>query len=237
MAPARAANVVDFIDPAKAKEIGGDLEQTTTTLARRLASVQIADAASCQQAVLDRQTIGDMIKNVEGFFAPFKSMAHKLHKALCDRESEILAPIRMVDGKLRSAIGNYALEQAREREARERALADQRRKDDEARAAQEAAQLEAAGEHIMAAQVIEEAIAAPAPVVVLPDETKAIDGLSLRTEYRWRYLDNDPVRAFQLIPREYLVVDESKLTKLAKAMKGTARVPGVEFYAEKVPVR
>jgi regulator of protease activity HflC (stomatin/prohibitin superfamily) len=164
-------------------------------------------------------------------------MAHKLHKALCDRESEILAPIRMVDVKLRSAIGTYNDERTRAREAQERAEAERRRKEDEARAAQEAAQLEAAGEHMMAAQVLEEAIAAPTPVVVLPDEMKAIEGLSLRTEYRWRYLDNDPVRAFQLIPREYLVVDEVKLTRLAKAMKGTAHVPGITFYTEKVPVR
>src|SRR5882724_276818 len=102
---AASAKVIDFIDPSKANGVGTELATTTTSLVSRLSTTPavIRDTAGLEQAVLDRQTIGDAIKRVEEFFAPFKQMAHRLHKALCDRESEILTPLRKVDGDKRTA--------------------------------------------------------------------------------------------------------------------------------------
>jgi hypothetical protein len=84
--------------------------------------------------------------------------------------------------------------------------------------------------------VLEEAIAAPPPVAVLPDLTKAVEGLKFRREFKWRFTTTE-ARALQLLPREYLCVDTKKLTALAKAMKGSAQLPGIDFYHEDVPVR
>jgi len=230
------AKVLDFNRPETAAPVGGELEVTAQSLVSRLALSTVGDLHSLNQAVLDRQDIGGAIKRVEEFFAPFKDMAHKLHKALCDRETSILAPLRRLDTVKRAAIADFKLAQDRIREARERELAEQRRREDDARAAAEAASLEAAGEHAMAAAVLEEAIAAPDPVVVLQDETKQIDGLKFRTEWKWRFA-TDEARALQLIPREFLSIDPRKLTAFAKAMKGAGRVPGVVFYSEQLPVR
>jgi hypothetical protein len=55
--------------------------------------------------------------------------------------------------------------------------------------------------------------------------------------WRWRYLNDDKERALQLIPRDFLCVDESKLTKYAGAMRESAKVPGIQFYSEDLPVR
>lgn len=235
MTPA-PAKVIDFIDPAKAKDVGTDLETTARSLATRVEGVLVTDLPSLEQAVRDRQSLGDAIKRVEDFFTPLKKLAHAMHKALCDRETAILAPLQRVDGLKRSAIAAYKQAQDQLRALRERELADARRREDEARAAADAAALEAAGDHDQAAAVLDEAIAAPVTVVVLPDETRAVAGLKFRTEYKWRFT-SDEARALQLIPREFLCVDPKKLTAYAKAMKGTGRVPGITFYSEELPVR
>lgn len=239
MSPSAAAktNVIDFIQPDKAKDVGSELEVSTKALVQRFGTIAVIDRASCQQAVLDRQAIGATLKNIETFFQPFTSMADKLHKALTGRRSDIQAPLLVLDARLRSAIGTYTAEQDRLKRIEEQRLADERRREDEARAASEAAQLESAGEHAMAAAVMEEAIAAPVPVVVLPSSTTQIDGLKTVKYYKWRYVNNDPVRAAQLIPREFMAIDEKKLTAFAKGMKMTGKVPGIEFYTEELPVR
>jgi uncharacterized membrane protein YccC len=231
------AHILDFTRPESAKAVGGDLAASTEALTTRLTrSLAVTDVPSLEQAVLDRQSLGDAIKRVQEFFAPLKQMADRLHKAICAREHEVLAPLQRVDGLKRVAIGEFKQAQDRIRAQRERELAEQRRREDEARAAAEAAELEAAGDRDQAAAVMDEAIAAPPPVVVLPDAMKAIEGLKFRTEYKWRFT-TDEARALQLLPREFLSVDPRKLTAYAKAMKGAGKVPGVVFYSEQLPVR
>lgn len=246
-ATAKVSNVIDFIQPDKAKEVGGELETTSKSLATRLGPTAITDTASLEQAVLDRQAIGDAIKRVEEFFAPFKQMAHRLHKALCDRETEILTPLRRVDTTKRTAISEFKAAQDRIREQRERELAEARRRDDEARAAADAAALEAAGRPEEAAAVIEQAIAAPETIVVLEDETAKVDGLKFTRRWYWRFaggpkeIEKTPpaivTRTMQLIPREFLCLDEKKIGAYVRSMKETARIPGLDVYYVDDPTR
>lgn len=245
---AATAKVLDFNQPDTAKVVGRELETTSQSLVLRLdGDHTIADIVDLEQAVSDRQLLGDAIKRVEEFFAPFKKMAHDLHKALCNRESEILAPLQRIDGLKRGAISLFKAEQDRIRADREREIAEQQRRDAEARASAEAAALERAGDHAMAAAVMEEAIAAPMPVAVLPDETKQVDGLKFTRRWLWRYaggpkeLKATPpailARTMQLIPREFLCVDEKKLGAYVRSMKNSGKVPGVEIYYVDDPVR
>lgn len=244
---ARAATVVDFIQPEKAKDLGGELAKTTGSLAQRLGPTAITDTRSLEQAVLDRQALGDAITRVEEFFAPFKQMAHRLHKMLCDRETEILTPLKRVDSAKRAAISSYKAAQDQLRQTRERELAEQRRREEEARALEDAALLAASGQHEEAAAIVEQAIAAPAPVVVLADETKGIEGLKFTRRWCWRYpggpvtvKDTPPAlveRAMQLVPRDFLCIDEKKVGAYVRSMKGSAKIPGLEIYFTDDPVR
>jgi len=77
----------------------------------------------------------------------------------------------------------------------------------------------------------------PAPVVNLPTLKQQVEGLKTRTEYRWRYTNNDKAAAEKIIPRSFMTADEKKIGAMAKAAKGTLTVPGIEFFAEEVPVR
>jgi len=243
-----AAKVLDFNQPDTAKVVGREIETTTLSLVQRLDGEQrITSLPALEQAVSDRQMLGDAIKRVEAFFAPFKKMAHDLHKALCNRENEILAPLKRVDNAKRVAIGDYKAEQDRLRLAEERRLAEEQRIEQESRAALEAALLESSGEHEMAAQVMEEALAAPMPIAVLPDATKAVDGLKFTRRWLWRYAGGPKevkqtppqilTRTMQLIPREFLCVDEKKLGAYVRSMKDSAKVPGIEIYYVDDPVR
>jgi len=228
--------VLDVTRPESANSIGTELAESQLALITRMVDTTITDDVSCEQQVQDRQVIKDAIDRRKDFFGPFKLMAHRLHRALCDREADILQPLLRLDAAKRDAIQSYHAQQQRLRRQREQEEADQQRYLREQHAATEAAALEAAGEQSMADAVLAEAIAAPAPVVVLPDTTKQIAGLKLRRTYLWRYV-GDKDKAAKIIPREFLCVDEQKIGAFARSMKGSGTIPGIEFYSEDVPIR
>lgn len=217
--------------------LGTDLEQETKLVVGKLANIAIRTTADLAQAVLDRQDLGARAKVVAEFFAPLKTQAFKTHRMICDRENEILGPITALDTRLKRAITDYKTEQDRLRREEEQRLADERRREEETRLANEAAALESAGEHELAAAAVEQALSAPAPIVVLPDVTRHVEGLKFRTEWKWRYTNNDRARAEQLLPREYMASDEKKIGGYVRSMKGSGKIPGIEIYSEQVPVR
>jgi hypothetical protein len=244
---ASAASTLDVSRPETAAVVGTELARTTEALAGRLVVCAVTDLVSLEQAVGDRQQIGAAIKSVEEFFAPLKSLAHRLHRALCDRENAILKPLQSLDRQKSNAISDFKSAQDRLRQQREREEAEARRRESEAQAAAEAAALESQGQPELAAAVIEESISAPLPVVALPDVTKAVEGLRFTRTWHWRFsggprdvkqtAPETRARTMRLVPRDFLTLDESKLTKYATSMKDTARVPGIDFYFVDTPRR
>jgi hypothetical protein len=241
----KPADLTLTIDPLQA---GAELEETTMSLAQRLrTSVEIHDTAALEQAVADRRALGEMIARVEDHFEPLTKAANHTHRLLCDRRRDILAPLQKVDTMLSAAISRYKAAADREREAREQAESEQRRRDEQERAAAAAAALESSGQPELAASVLAEAIAAPAPVVSLPDATKDVSGLKFRRYWRWRFAGgpNDisatpgPVvaRTMGVTPREFLTLDVKKITAYGNAMKQAAKIPGIEFYFTDEPIR
>jgi hypothetical protein len=229
---------IDFNRPDAAQGVGGDLVATNEALVHRLGpSTTIATVADLERAVVARQQIGEAIKRVEAFFEPVKRMAFQLHKALCAREQAILAPLRALDKDTSRAMSAFKDAEDRARREREEALAEAQRREREGRAIVEAGHLERAGEHGMAAAVVAEAIAAPPPVVVLPDVVKGVADVRFRRLWKWRYVGGDKARALTLLPRDYLAPDEARIGAHATHMKESAKIPGIEFYFEDVPVR
>ena len=58
---------------------------------------------------------------VTDFFKPLKDSAYKAHKAICDREKEMLTPLRNAEKTLKKTMGDYAMEQERKRREAEEA--------------------------------------------------------------------------------------------------------------------
>jgi hypothetical protein len=241
------APTIDLNRPDSAREFAGELATASNALARQLKETRISDRASLEQAVTDRQTLGDRIKFVKDKIAPVKSSAHRTWKMLCDLEAEILAPLVRLDTEKKNAIAVYVAEEEQARAARERVLAEEQRRADQDQAAHVAADYEQRGDPEMAAAILEEAIAAPPPVVVLPNEAKSVEGLHLRRRYLWRFsggpkeLEATPpailARVMQLIPRQFLCVDDKKISAFARSMKGSGTIPGIEFYHVDEPTR
>jgi len=230
------APALDVYNPASAHGVGVELAAASTSLAASVrANGPVTDLVALNDAVKDRQAIGDALKRVEEFFAPIKTMAHQLHKAICAREAAIREPLEAADKERRDAIRLYKEEADRVRRAEEQRIAEAQRQAREQDAAREAAALESAGEHAAAAAVLEETIATPPPVVALPDTTKGVAKFARR--WLWRYEHNNALTAFAKIPREYLKVDEQKIGAYYRAMKGTGVIPGTESYYVDDPIR
>lgn len=112
-------------------------------------------------------------------------------------------------------------EEAKRREAEELAKAGRA---EEARKAQEAADKAAKIAEERRQQASEVYVPAPtvAPTIQKPS------GVSMKQNWKARVINE------ALVPREYLIVDVQKLDKIAKAVKGSLSIPGVEMYAEDV---
>lgn len=200
----------------------------------------IIDEQSLRAANLIRAKALETEKAIKARYADDKKKKWDEHKAVCAEEGAFLTAVTDVDKKIQTAISVFNKAEDERRLLEEQRQAEDRRQAEQTRLIAESATLESQGDTAMAAAVLEQAIATPMPVVVLPNRVKAA-GTKLRRDWKWRPTGGDtPVglaRAMELVPRDYLCLDAKKLDGYASTMKETAKIPGLEFYYEDVPVR
>lgn len=129
------------------------------------------------------------------------------------------------------------------RKLREQQEAEARRQAEEARKAEEAARTAAAaGDAAAAAEAQAKAAEAAQAAAVAQETAQAIEhmapavvaapaklaGVSMREDWDFEIVDVNQ------IPREFLVVDEAKLRKVVKALKGDAKIAGVRVFSKPV---
>jgi len=126
---------------------------------------------------------------------------------------------------LKPAIESYdrKIEQAR-KEEEAKLMAEQRKREEDARLRM-AVSLEKAGDADAADEIISAPVVLP-PVVVPKENTNS----SISFRESWGFV----VREEALIPRQFLCIDEKKLSSYARIMKGEANVPGVDFFMERI---
>lgn len=269
---ATAANLVPF-EPkpaelasegavqARVAKLKAEFGQRIFTLLKT-ADITVVDKASCESAVALRSTIGAIVKEIQSGFEDEKAYYFRKHREVCAEENALVLQLldpknaanpETIDGKLYTAIQAWTTAEDERRRVEERRLEDEQRQQNEERATAEAAAHEALGDHEMAAAIIEEAIAAPVSVVVLPNVRTEVAGLKTKEDWRWRFsggptppkqaeiLKHTPspvlARAMKLIPRDYCQPDVKAITDHVNSMKAKASIPGVEAYMVKVPVR
>lgn len=199
---------------------------TGTELIERQAELkqEVTAAAQAEIAVVDQVSFSaanDMIgrlqtirKEVVERFAGPKKKAAEAHKAVCELEKSFLSPVDEKIRLLKNATTNwYAAEQKRIAAEEER-----KRKDAEALAAL-SAEAEESGETALAAEAVVAAALEQATVTVMPK----CAGTSMREV--WKAVVEDIAK----IPREYLIVNQAMLDKVAQATKGAISIPGVRF--------
>jgi len=185
---------------------------------------EVMVAAQAEITVVDQVTYAaanDLIARLQGVrkevvarFADPKKKAAEAHKAVCELEKSFLAP---VDEKIRllktSTTNWYAAEQRRIAAEEER-----KRKEAEELAAL-SAEAESSGDIATAAEAVAAAAIAQATVTVMPK----VAGTSMREVWRAVVVD------VSQLPREYMIVNQSMLDKMAQATKGAVPIPGVKF--------
>jgi hypothetical protein len=204
------------------------IDDRVTVSVAQTTAVTVTDARSYALAGEHLQGLAALEKEIEAYFRDDKSRAYQLWQSQCKKEKAALTLVQAAGQRLRGERQTWKAEQdrlLREAEQRESLVAQQRERD---RLAAEAELLEQQGMNSLAEAVYEEAISAPAPVVVLPSNVPK--DLPKRTLYKWRVVNA------AMVPRDYLVLDETRLTRYAAAMKGAARVPGIQFYTEEIDV-
>lgn len=194
-------------------------------------------------------------KMIQEWFAPLVEAAHRAHKALTMRRSQIDQPYEACERALNALRIDYEREQQRlrmeeearirrEHEERERAriaaeaaAREQERRAREELALAEAQRLEAEGRATEAAAVIDAAIAAPpppAPVYVPPPPPVVaaaiprVPGVTTRRVWRARVID------FQRLPDEYKLPNQSAIDAVVRKLGSNHGIPGVEAYEDAV---
>ncbi len=184
-------------------------------------------------------------RKVTDWFAPHKKRASDLHRALCDDERKLLQPALEDEQRIKRALVAYTIEQDRIRREEQQRLQREAREREEARRLDEAVALEDEGRatgdvayHEAANHLIDAPIAST-PIEGLTPAAPKVDGLSYRDTYRAQVFDLmtliKAVAAGQQ-PMALLQVNQSALDGLARSLKTSMAIPGVQLVIDKTPV-
>lgn len=167
--------------------------------------------------------------------------AHGAHKLILALKNKLDAPLAQAEGHVKNLLATYSADEERKRRAEEDRLRKIAMKEEEDRRIAQAEALEAEAKKLEAMGETELADAAkqtadgvldaePTPVaVVLPSTTPKIEGVSMRTTWKFRIDDQFS------IPRKWLIPDEKAIRAYGTSMGEKASIAGVSFYPHTAP--
>ena len=179
--------------------------------------------------VLLKQKAGE----VTDFFKPLKDAAYKAHKAVCDREKEMLTPLKNAERVLKKTMGDYTMEQERKRREQEEAM--RRAAEAEAqRKLDEAAELEKAGRGTDAEAALNDAevMEGAGHMAFVPSATPRAKGVSTSKDWEIVSVDDKAV-PLSINGAMLRPVDQAAAMRLIRATKGTITIPGI-IYKETI---
>lgn len=166
---------------------------------------------------------------VTEFFKPMKDTAYKAHKAICDREKEMLTPLRNAEKTLKKTTGDYAMEQERKRREAEEAA--RRAAEEEARRKlEEAAALEKSGDVAGAEAALQDAEVSEdvSRMVFVPGGAPKAKGVSAGKDWEIVSIDGKSV-PLMVSGVEIRPVDTAAVMRLIRASKGSIQIPGIVY--------
>jgi len=169
-------------------------------------------------------------KQIQDYWKGPKDAAHAAHKAVVDREKQMLAPLKEAETIIKRTMVNYqaAVEKAR-REQEEAARRQQQQEVERLlnQAAEAGAAGDAQGEAIgMAMAEMVNDMPAAAQM-----DTPSAAGTSVRKSWKARVVDAAAVPAY-FNGLEIRAINMAALNNIAKMTKGSATIPGIEFYQD-----
>ena len=176
----------------------------------------------------------DVLKTIKAKTNELDSLRKSLTKPLDESKKKIMAlfdvplqKLAKVESFIKSAMLSWQKKQEEIRRKEEERLAELQRKDAE-RLAKKAEQAEAKGNLDKAEELRQQAQEKEMLTPIVESKVEKVNGIQTKTIWKFRIIDE------KLIPREYLIPNETMLGSVARATKGTLKIAGVEFYSEEV---
>jgi hypothetical protein len=171
------------------------------------------------------------VSKVEAFFKPLKQSQDQAKRTLLDAERARLQPALDYEARVKRALVTWDTEQERLRQIEQRRLREEVRQRDEAMRIEQAAALERDGLTEEAEAMLEEAIAAPAPDVIIEKTTPKVEGISYRET--WQATVTDPMALIRFVAahpqfEHLLTPNVPALNGLARSLKGALAIDGVK---------
>lgn len=202
-----------------------ELTEETSAILSQAEGFKISTAVTYQLAADELKRIKGAAKKLDTIRKTITQPMDAAKAAVMDFFRAPSEQLTKAETKLKAAMVAYSNEQDRiAREERERAEAEARAERE--RLAVAASKAAERGEFDSAERIAEQASAVVAPAVIHREAPK-VAGVSFREVWRFEITDS------QSIPREFLLVDETKIRRLVQTMKGDTNIPGVRVYAEK----
>lgn len=214
------------------------VRQEALTVSDQVKRVVVIDPETMAKANEFFLIIKAMRKKIADKMDPLIAAAFDTHKKAIGLKKESEQPLIVAESWLNGQISTYTQEQERIRkdevdrlrkieESKELA----KRKEEEKNKLAEAEILEAAGMKDEAAQLVSEAIQQnEAPLAVkIPEPLTpkvAMRGMAMQTYYHFEIVNES------LIPREYLIPDESKIGGVVRSAKGKITIPGIRVWSD-----
>ena len=204
------------------------LEKNITYVSKLEQEIVIKSEADCEKANVVLKNIKEMIKKVKETFDPIITKAHSAHKEAVAQRDKYVKPLESCEKAFKIRIAGYLEEQDRIRQRLQQEAEEKARKEAEKLQAR-AEKAEAKGNTEKADELRQEAEIKQSIVPEIPKARKP-EGFSVRKVWKGKIVDES------LIPREYLIVDESKINKVMNATAGEMKIPGVQAYQEIIPM-
>ena len=190
------------------------------------AALAYAEAVHVEVTTPDQYlSAGDVLKQVKARGKALEELRVKLTAPILAAKKNIdemfrnpIARLSLAEGQIKSAMVFY------DREVQRKADEERRRLQAEADAKAEAERKRLAEAAAKARE--EKAAEVQAPQVQVTVPVVKVGGTQMRDCWKYRVVNAD------LVPREFLAIDEKKLGQHARANRDTVPVAGVEFYNE-----
>jgi hypothetical protein len=171
------------------------------------------------------------LKSIKGFLKAIEDARTRITKPINESLREVnaqakdaAAPFLESEIKIKRAMIAWSDEQDRLQREEQRRLNEASEKE-RLRLQEIADRAAAKGQTTKAEQFEERALAVTAPIA----QTAApkVGGISIPKVWTFEITDED------LIPREYLLIDETRIRKIVTALKGDTKIPGVRVFEQK----
>lgn len=214
-----------------------EFEQSALSVRDEAKALAIVDQQTYDAAAAKFNGVCALEKEITSHYGPMKEAAHKAHKAVCDAEKQILAPVQEAKRILSRSIGAWDEEQERLRIEEQRRLEAEARKRAEEDALANAIDAEQNGAD---AEEIEAVLSGSSPIQKVSAAPTYNKQVPTRESWGAEVVSlHALVKAAAANPAYlcYLQANETALNAAARAQKNVFSVPGCKAVVQRIATR